>query len=255
MTPPKTLDGAVVVHWAWSEPLPFFVMADGGSGTAIHGLAVCRYDDSGKVYRFSCSREWEVENDSPQDSVEQAMQAPSLQYDTSAVAWHTMASYSSSGVGAAAHRSSDRSVHMTSRSQSPGLILIGWRDTKHGFWITKEAQLHALTQETIACKHIAHRSHLFAEIVDAFKLKVPDVEQNEHYRLDSGVKPLPNSTAQICYEAHLPCPATTLTTGKHEANQATVSSSSDGGIRSTGTGSPKKHSTMLSHRRRSRAST
>jgi hypothetical protein len=37
-------------------------MPDGGDGIPIHGLAVCQYA-TGKVYRFSCDRGWEVNND------------------------------------------------------------------------------------------------------------------------------------------------------------------------------------------------
>ena len=90
MKPPRQLDGADVVHWAWSHPEPFFIMpfSTGSSpGIPIHGLAVCRYEKSGEIYRFSCGVDWEVENDSPWDTVEQAMRAPSGQYDAGAVDW------------------------------------------------------------------------------------------------------------------------------------------------------------------------
>ena len=88
MQPPTKLDGAVVLRWAWSGSEPFFVMPDGGEGIPIHGLAVCRYEDSGSIYRFSCSRSWEVENDSPYDTVDRALQAQSGSFDVSSVAWH-----------------------------------------------------------------------------------------------------------------------------------------------------------------------
>lgn len=90
MLPPKTLDGAVVLYWAWSEPAPFFLMPDGAKGTPIHGLAVCSYRNSKDVYRFSCNRNWGVENDSQHESVERAMQAQSAQYDTAAIRWNRM---------------------------------------------------------------------------------------------------------------------------------------------------------------------
>ena len=84
MKPPSEIDGARVVYWAYSQ-VPFFVMPDGGSGTPIHGLAVAVYP-SGSVYRFSCDRDWESQNDSEWDSIEAALQAASADYDT-AIQW------------------------------------------------------------------------------------------------------------------------------------------------------------------------
>ncbi|MEZ6037510.1 MAG: hypothetical protein R3F29_08520 [Planctomycetota bacterium] len=90
--PPRELDGADVVLWAWSSPRPFFVMpfADGEGGVAIHGLAILRYGDSGAIARVSCNAEWETENDSPQDSVESAKRAPSAQFDVRTVRWRSL---------------------------------------------------------------------------------------------------------------------------------------------------------------------
>jgi len=78
-----------VVLWAWSATAPFFVMpfSDRAGGIPIHGLALCRAPRGTSVYRFSCTEAWEVANDSEWPSVEQARQAPSSQYDVSAVAW------------------------------------------------------------------------------------------------------------------------------------------------------------------------
>jgi len=89
MRPPPQIDGADVVLWAWSGPAPFFEMpsSDGGSSVPIHGLAVCRYPEGGAVYRFSCSRTWETENDSPYKSVEDAAGGESAQYDVRSVQW------------------------------------------------------------------------------------------------------------------------------------------------------------------------
>jgi len=89
MTPPSTIDDAEVLYWAWSEPAPFFVMTDsnGEDAVAIHGLALCRYPDSKVIYRFSCNSSWETENDSTFETVQQAMQARSAQYDVSSVGW------------------------------------------------------------------------------------------------------------------------------------------------------------------------
>lgn len=85
MEPPGEIDGATVIYWAYSV-VPFFVMPDGGAGIPIHGLAVAQYQD-GSVYRFSCDRDWESQNDSRWDSVEAALHAPSGDYDTTAVRW------------------------------------------------------------------------------------------------------------------------------------------------------------------------
>lgn len=92
--PPEKIDGALVLFWAWSGRHPFFLMpgTNGGNSIPIFGLAVCRYLDSGEVYRFSCSENWETENDTDYGSaelaVEEAMRMPSGQYDVSEVAWH-----------------------------------------------------------------------------------------------------------------------------------------------------------------------
>jgi hypothetical protein len=63
---------------------PFFEMPI--EEVPIHGLAICRYEQ-GPGYRFSCDSSWEVQNDSPYDTVEQAMRSPSGQYDVSKVTW------------------------------------------------------------------------------------------------------------------------------------------------------------------------
>ena len=85
--PPPELDGANVIFWSWSGDTPFFVMSDGEAGIAIHGLAICQYSGSSGVYRFSCSESWEVENDSPYESPEEAMNSPSGQYQVESVKW------------------------------------------------------------------------------------------------------------------------------------------------------------------------
>ncbi len=89
MKPPAEIDGAKVMEWAWSDPDPFFVMPCSGQpdGVPIHGLAICRYDEGGAIYRFSCNRDWETENDSPHDSIEEARVANSGQYDAQTVEW------------------------------------------------------------------------------------------------------------------------------------------------------------------------
>lgn len=63
-------------------------MPNGEDGIQIVGLAVCRYNDTGHVYRFSCNEQWEVENDTDWgQSAEAAMTGESGQYDVKTVRW------------------------------------------------------------------------------------------------------------------------------------------------------------------------
>ena len=90
MQPPREIDGAEVVLWAWSGPQPFFVMpsTQSGASVAIHGLAICRYAKTGAVYRLSCNSAWETENDSAYSSVDDATRGQSAHYDVDSVQWH-----------------------------------------------------------------------------------------------------------------------------------------------------------------------
>ena len=86
--PPSHLDGAEVLYWATSTGGELlFHMSDGDSSVAIHGLAICRYAGTDVVYRFSCDKAWEVQNDSAVASVEEAMSAASGNYDVTRVRW------------------------------------------------------------------------------------------------------------------------------------------------------------------------
>ena len=87
--PPDTIDGAKVLFWALSHPEPIFIMrsADGKVAINIHGLAVCQYPN-GQTHRFSCDEKWETQNDIDCDTPEQALTAPSYQYDVSKVNWN-----------------------------------------------------------------------------------------------------------------------------------------------------------------------
>ena len=84
--PPKALDGAVVLYWATSEPHPFFEMLGDEVRIPIHGLAICRYNQ-GTVYKFHCDASWEVQNDSPFATVEEALRDSYAPYDASKVTW------------------------------------------------------------------------------------------------------------------------------------------------------------------------
>jgi len=53
----------------------------------IVGLAICRYDNSPVVYRFSCDRNWEVQQDGEYDSVEDALNQLPAQYQLVTAQW------------------------------------------------------------------------------------------------------------------------------------------------------------------------
>jgi hypothetical protein len=82
VTPPALIDGARVLEWAWSET-PFGEVGD----IAIHGLALCQYDGSTQVYRFSCDAAWSCQQDALYDSVEEAKQALPAQYRRVEAEW------------------------------------------------------------------------------------------------------------------------------------------------------------------------
>lgn len=82
MHPPTHIDGARVLQWAWSE------IAFGMVGkTAIHGLALCRYDGAQEIYRFSCNRHWNCEQDAPYGSVHEAKSELPVQYRRVDAVW------------------------------------------------------------------------------------------------------------------------------------------------------------------------
>ena len=75
--PPDELDGAEVVLWAFNPEKPFFIMEsrDGTMSVPIHGFAICQYKEERQYYKFSCDKEWHVENDMDHGSVEEAVKA------------------------------------------------------------------------------------------------------------------------------------------------------------------------------------
>ena len=82
MEPPKTIDGAEVLWWAWSGIDPFGLHGD----EPVHGFAVCRYE-TGELYRFSCNRRWETVNDMDHTTVEEAKADIPANYDNTRVRW------------------------------------------------------------------------------------------------------------------------------------------------------------------------
>lgn len=81
--PPKEIDGAKVLLWAWSGSVPFGAVSD----TKIYGLAICQYENSNEVYRFSCDEAWETQQDGLYDSVEQAKEQLPEQYKNVPAEW------------------------------------------------------------------------------------------------------------------------------------------------------------------------
>ncbi len=87
---PEKLDGAKVIKWAWSGNKPFGFLRyqnDLCGPIEIYGLAICQYEDSGDIYRFSCGKDWEVHNDSLHDSVDEAERQLSNQYKLIPAKW------------------------------------------------------------------------------------------------------------------------------------------------------------------------
>ncbi len=89
--PPQHIDGALVLEWAWSD-LPFGVVpfSDGRIAADIHGLALCRYDRSSDVYRFSCDAQWQCQQDQVYDSVVTAKAQLPDQYRGAPIHWHQL---------------------------------------------------------------------------------------------------------------------------------------------------------------------
>jgi hypothetical protein len=89
---PDELDGAKVIRWAWSGDKPFgFLRYEGDSHDPIeiYGLAICHYRDSDTVYRFSCDKNWEVQQDGLYESVEDALTQLPDQYRLIVAKWLT----------------------------------------------------------------------------------------------------------------------------------------------------------------------
>ena len=87
--PPKEIDGAVVLYWAWSGSSPFGILesTDGTVRIEVYGLAICRYPGSKSVYRFSCDSVWEIEQDAEYSSEKEAMDQLPTQYRNTEVRW------------------------------------------------------------------------------------------------------------------------------------------------------------------------
>lgn len=87
--PPKEIDGAKVIEWAWSGTRPFGVLRfeSGELAAKIFGLAICSYTGSDSIYRFSCGPDWEVEQDSDCGSIADAKARIPSQYQEVKAVW------------------------------------------------------------------------------------------------------------------------------------------------------------------------
>lgn len=85
MKPPEYLDGAKVLLWDWSDSQLFGYVdyTHGAIASEIFGLAICPK----KIYRFSCNKDWEVEQDSDYDTIEDAIKSYPNQYKNILIKW------------------------------------------------------------------------------------------------------------------------------------------------------------------------
>jgi hypothetical protein len=86
LIPPNYIDQARVLKWAWSGKKPFGAIG-AGDEDQVFGLAICRYEDSKSVYRFSCNKNWEVIQDAEHSSIEEAIEHLPNQYKNIVAKW------------------------------------------------------------------------------------------------------------------------------------------------------------------------
>lgn len=91
--PPKQIDNATVLEYAWSEQ-PFGVIrySDGSIDAHIHGLAICQYTDSNVIHRFSCTKNWVTIQDMDYEMIEEAKRLLPEQYRNTQIIWHKVLS-------------------------------------------------------------------------------------------------------------------------------------------------------------------
>lgn len=91
MEPPEYIDSAKVIKWAWSGLQPFGIVSseDGPEKEEIYGLAICKYEGSKNVYRFSCDKNWETIQDGVYEDIEEAVRLLPDQYKNVEANWHS----------------------------------------------------------------------------------------------------------------------------------------------------------------------
>ena len=89
MEPPEYIDNAKVIKWAWSGSQPFGILSceDGSEKEEVYGLAICRYEGSKNVYRFSCNKDWETIQDGVYNDIEAAVRLLPDQYKAVPANW------------------------------------------------------------------------------------------------------------------------------------------------------------------------
>lgn len=87
---PEYIDGAKVIKWAWSGQYPFGFVGneENTEQEQVFGLAICQYEKSHSVYRFSCDKDWETLQDAPYDSVDNAINCLPEQYKNQKIIWY-----------------------------------------------------------------------------------------------------------------------------------------------------------------------
>jgi hypothetical protein len=87
--PPAYIDNAKVIKWAWSGSQPFGILSseDGSVKEEVYGLAICQYEGSKAVYRFSCNKDWETIQDGVYEDVEKAVRLLPDQYKRVEANW------------------------------------------------------------------------------------------------------------------------------------------------------------------------
>lgn len=88
--PPEKIDNAKVLEWAYSgeKPFGFLCYADGTVHSEIYGLAICIYEKTNSIYRFSCTKNWVCEQDTDCKSIEDAKKNIPEQYKNVPIVWH-----------------------------------------------------------------------------------------------------------------------------------------------------------------------
>jgi hypothetical protein len=81
------LDGARVLWWAWSGDMPFGKLSGADvDDCEVFGFAICQYE-TGKLYRFTCNRYWQVMQDMDHLDEDEAKAEIPIQYDLSRISW------------------------------------------------------------------------------------------------------------------------------------------------------------------------
>ncbi|WP_282628356.1 hypothetical protein [Empedobacter sedimenti] len=88
--PPEYIDGAKVIKWAWSGQFPFGFVENIAHTEAeqIFGLAICQYEKSKSINRFSCDAEWETIQDAPYDTINDSINYLPGQYKNQDIIWN-----------------------------------------------------------------------------------------------------------------------------------------------------------------------